>query len=522
METLAQTTARIQAILLGFNPKLDLSPNSVLNELLTGLMAQAQNEAYNTYATLTAGATVQSVLASAVDTYSPIIDSLATNYNVTRLTGSAAKGFIKVTVTKNKTYNLPSGTIFVQPSLGFNYVTTLPYTINATSAIPLVANNGTYSFTLPVVASSVGAGQQVGAGTQFTLLNPNLIPEFVTATALGAFSGGADKETDKQLIARFQLGLTAKNLISPAAILATLQAKYASLKSVAVVGSMDAAQTRNSENPLGIRIPGAVDVYIRNSTAIPVTTINLPGTSLGGGNWSITIPPSAVPGFYSVVSIVANESNGTSTVIGKQNFTATFGYDNAAYTPKNQISSTSDARFSVYQTCEIMVSTYTSSTNAGFTLTLSYQPNIADIQAEFLSDASRIPCADYLVKGVVPCNVSVNLTLKQAKGVTINTAALQTDIFNYINNLPVGEPVNASKIVSLCHNYGIERVELPVVLTGDILLPYSNTGANTRIESTDYLAIPNNPAIGVTPNTTAFFANYFDLNGNSSININLV
>ena len=522
METLAQTSARIQAILLGFNPKLDLSPNSVLSELLNGLMAQAQNEAYNIYSSLSAGSTVQGALASATDTYNPIIDSLATNYNVARMSGSVASGYIKVTVSKNKTYNLPSGTVFVQPSLGFNYITTLPYTINSTSVIPLTANNGVYSFTIPVVASSVGAGQQVGSGTQFTLLNGNLIPEFVTAVALGAFTGGADTETDKQLIARFQLGLTAKNLISPAAILATLQSMYASIKTASVVGSMDAAQTRNSENPLGIRIPGAVDVYVRNGMSIPTAVIKATGTSLGGGAWTITVPQSAVPGFYSVLSVVANETDGSTTAIGKQNFTTTFGYDNSAFSPKNQINSATDARFSIYQTCQISVSNYTSTTNTAFTITVSYQPNVYDIQAKFLSDASRIPCADYLVKGVIPCNVSVNLAIKPAKGATINVASLQTDIFNYINSLPVGEPVNASKIVSLCHAYNIDRVELPVLITGDILLPYSTTGGTQRIESTDYLTIPDDPANGITTNTTAFFTNYFDSNGNSTINVTLV
>jgi hypothetical protein len=143
------------------------------------------------------------------------------------------------------------------------------------------------------------------------------------------------------------------------------------------------------------------------------------------------------------------------------------------------------------------------------------------MQTTLLDQKNRIPGADYLVKGIVPCMVNMKISLvRKNRNDEVDVVALQGDIFNYINGLSSGEPIVVSEIVSLCHNYGIARVDLPLVVNGTILTPTVND-TNLVISGTDFLQIPNLPNLGISPNNTMFYISYFDENGNPNINISV-
>ena len=522
METVEQTRLRIEEFVKEKAPQIDISPGSVFSELLTGLQAQAQNEVYNQIANIEAAKTVKDVLASATDTFSETIDRLASNYSTYRNEGKKANGQLKVWVSKGKTYYLPEGTRFVQPNLNFEYVTVTNYTISsATSPVQLKQEGTSFYFVIPVEAVDIGKDKQVAHGTKFAISNSSYLPEFVDAEAYGAFTQGEDKETDKELITRFQLGLSVKNLISPNAIDTVLKDKYPNFRLAAVRGIGDPEEIRGSNNPFGIVLPGMVDVYVRMSYALSTVVITLPGNRIMSGpdegQWQLDIPADAVPGFYKVVSIVKHQSNEA----GTQTFhNIAYGYDTSLYEKKNNINSVQEARFSKYQTCSLRFGYGSTDPTDQFDVTFLYQPQLADIQAEFLNNAERVPCADYLVKAIVPCNVSVNVKLVKNNSLdSIDVASIKSDIFNYINGLPIGESVSASRIVDICHNYGIKRVDLPVVMKGSIFVPYSLTDEVIYISGTDTLDIPNLPDKGVTPYTTSFFVNYTDENGLDQIGV---
>lgn len=518
METIDQTVARITAFIQEQAPTVDLSPGSVLSELLVGLTAQAQNEMQNTVTSLAAASTIQAVLASATDTFNPVIDALASNYDTYRNQGKQATGTITVVVNAARTYYIPQGFTFVQPNLNFTYATTTNYVINATSSPALVQNGGLYQFTIPVQATAIGVEQQVSFGTSFALDPSSSLPEFVSAIAATAFSQGQNQETDKELITRFRLGLSTKNLISPNAIQTVLKDQFPNFQSVAVRGVGDPEEIRGADNPFGIVLPGFTDVYIRMCTAIPTVTFTLPGTSADGSNWTINIPTTSAPGFYKIVSIVPSGTGTTGTL---QINSVTYGYDTSLYTTKNIVNSVEEARFSKYQSCTVTFS-YSGTSPANFDVTVLAQPNIADIQALFLDNSTRIPCADYLVKAIVPCNVSVGLKLiknSPLDDLTTDIQSMKQDIFNYINGLAVGDSVSASKIVDICHNYNIKRVDLPILLKGSIYAPFSTTDDIIYVSDSDVLTVPDLPLVGVTPNNTAFFVNYTDVNGNDTISI---
>ena len=133
-------------------------------------------------------------------------------------------------------------------------------------------------------------------------------------------------------------------------------------------------------------------------------------------------------------------------------------------------------------------------------------------------DAERFACADYLVKAVLPCFVSLDLSIVKKHPTdtydSLRLNKLKQDIFTYINTIPFGEDLYVSKIVDLCHNYDIARVDLPVVLKGDI---FCNDGTLLTITDTDYLSIPTDIQKGVSKTTTLYFTDYYRYDQGSNL-----
>ena len=519
-ETLAQTTARITQFIQENAPTVDLSPGSIFNELILSLEAQIQNNVYNDLATLSASQSVATALASLEDTYNPIMDSIASNYGVVRNQGRFATGIISVQVSASTTITVPAGVVFLQPNLNFTYSTIASQTFttgDGSLAASILNGVTTYYFNLNVQANTIGVAQTVADKTEFQLQNTSasFIPNFISATANGAFMQGQNQETDKQLIARFKAGQSVANFSTKDAINSVLAATYPSFQSVYLADHNDPINLRAANNPFNIKMPGYVDLYLRNSVAIPQVTFNLSG-SYNGSTWTLAVPANMAPGFYRITSVVdpAYPNNPLP-------FSIVYGADYTA--GDNSVQLTSEARYSVYQTATLTVNYVTTSTPV-FTVTAAAPNLLQDVQ-NLLSDTNtRLPNADYLVKGVVPCEVSVYLSLTLSDSQPLNTVGLQSDIFNYINGLAVGQAIAVSKIINICHNYNVQQVNLPVIVKGTIKAPYNQstdpiTDYDILLSGTDTLAIPNLPQYGVTPNNTAFFVSYFGSSSSPNINI---
>ena len=208
-EILENTLARLTAFISQNYTDIETGPGSVINELLLKLAAAIQNEQYNTIARLDQGASIDSVLSSSTDSYSPIIDLIASNYNTVRSTGAYAKGRIKVTVSDDNNYSLQAGLTFTQPGLGLNYTLVADTRVSsapreALAEIQLFEYQGLYYFLLPVQAEAVGPEYQVASGTVFSLESQAYIADLVKLEAYGGFTTGVAVDTDKQLIAKIK------------------------------------------------------------------------------------------------------------------------------------------------------------------------------------------------------------------------------------------------------------------------------------------------------------------------------
>jgi hypothetical protein len=523
-ELIQETVDRLTTFISQNYADADVSTGSVLHELLIKLAATVQNEQYNYIDTLSQGRAISQVLASETDSYLNTIDLIASNYNTSRSQGKKVTGSIKVTVAAPNTYSFTGGLTFLQPALGLRYQLISSFDIEeepdpARGELKLYNRNGVSYFILPVVAEEVGAEYQVSNGAVFSVVEPYFINNFVKAEAYGNFTSGAPIDTDKQLIAKFKQTLGSTRLESAGGISNRLKEIYPSFQSLSIVGANDPEMLRSKQNVLGISTFGKADVYVRTSVGPELKKDIVSGTKIQDNKWRISLDNSFCSGFHRVASILPVVDG--MTISGTLPVTkTTYGYRRFINTRNNEINNFLEARFTKYQTAEIEF-TYgelppqpiepgETAPVADFEVTVIYQPHITEIQDLLLANNERFACADYLVKAVLPCFVSLEIPIVRKNSSdtydTLKLNKLKQDIFTYVNNIPFGEDLFASKIVDICHNYSISRVDLPITLKGDI---FCNDGSILTIVDNDYLTIPTDIAKGVSKMTTLFFTDYY-------------
>jgi hypothetical protein len=519
-ETIQNTLTRLTQFISENYTAVETGPGSVINELLLKLATTLHNNQYNLIAELNQGNNMYAVLNTAGDTYSPVMDEIASNYNITRASGHKAKGKIKVTVAQESDYNFRAGLTFVQSNLNLSYVTTEAIRISSTPSAELneqqlFENQGLYYFIIDVEAADVGEQYQVSSGTIFSLGDTSYISGFVKAEAYGNFSSGKSLETDKQLVNRIKYGLSHSKLESPAGILNRFSSNFTGFQTLHVCGANDDELTRSKQNALGISTFGKADVYVRSSLGIETVQAVKSAKKIEEGLWEMNFKNYEFPGFYNVKSILPDETSisltGTLDIVSTD-----FGFSLYQDTLRNNnINNLAEARFTKYQTAKVLFNyeelpSLDVGESKNFLVQLNSLPYIAEMQDLLLLDDQRLACADYLVKAVIPCMVSLEINLIKKRSTdtyaSLGLQKLKKDIFNYVNSIPFGAELQASNIVDLCHNYSIKRVDLPIQMKGIILCP---DGTSLYLSDTDILSIPKRLDKSVTPNTTLYFIDYY-------------
>jgi hypothetical protein len=522
-EQIQQTVDRLTAFISQTYADADVSPGSVLSELLIKLSAVIQNEQYNFIASLNQSSSIKQALDSTTDTYSPAIDLIASNYNTDRSTGKYATGKLKITVSSRGNYLVSKSVMFIQPALGLRYKVDKTYRVSPTpdlndGELQLKKSGETYFFILPVQAEKVGSEYQVSSGSIFNLLPPSTIAYFTRAEAYGNFTTGLPIDTDKEVVKKIKKTLGSRRLESPAGIANRLSEIYPTFQTLSVCGANDPELTRAKDNIFGISTFGKADVYVRTSVGPEVKVARLEAVKTAESSWELTLDSDFSGGFYRVISILP--ASDSVLLSGALNITETvYSYRQFQGARNNEIPKLIDARFSKYQTARIkfnyvedleVAEATPVGGRADFEVAVSCQPYITEIQDLLLSDSERFACADYLVRAALPCFISLEIGLVRKRTSdtyeSLNLNSLKQDIFNYINTIPFGEDLYASKIVDICHNYDISRVNLPLSIQGNILC---NDGTTIAVSGSDLLTIPTNIPKGVSKKTTLYFIDYF-------------
>lgn len=518
-ETIQNTVDRLTAFISQNYTDIETGPGSVINELLIKLASTLLNQQYNTVQALSQGSSIASVLSSDTDTYLPSMDELASNYNTSRSTGSKVTGKVKVSVTDSESFSLLKGIVFTQNTLRLNYASVADTLVSPTPSPILNENqlfqeNGLYYFILDVEAELEGPKYQLSSGTVLSLSTADYISGFVKAEAYGNFSSGNAKETDKELVAKIKYSLGSTRCESPMGLTNKFSRTFPGFRGLSVCGANDAELSRAKYNFLGVSTFGKADVYVRSSLGPEVKQIIKTARKVAEGRWHTTINNYEIPGFYYIQAVrpyTQKINLGGTLLFDPPVFSTAFYPDQR----NNEIFSPADSRFTKYQ--EASVSFKYNDTpsapvgsEADFEIHAVHQPNILEMQDLLLLDDERLACADYLVKAVLPCMVSLKIDLLKRRPTdtfdSVNLQQLKADIFNYINTIPFGAELYASNIVDLCHNYSIKRVDLPITMNGVLLC---SDGTTLSISDGDVLTIPYNLAKGLSPKTTQYFIDYY-------------
>lgn len=437
METVAQTQVRLETFIKDYcaqpsvNLLVDLSPGSVLSELLIKLSAELHNQLKVDAEAIAPATSVQAALNATSDTYSEAIDAVASNFNVARDQGKTVTGIVKIQVATQRTYYINNNFQLVHPSSGATYGSTQAYRADPTATaddvtrgvLRLFREREGYYFLLPVVNTDAKSTVTVPHNSALMLNAANTTLEgFVSARAFGNFNSGRPVETDRQLIARFQSGLSTKGLVSPQSMQSLLPQVFPTLFTqssdgkaiLSVVGANDVELNRGRNTIYGITPFGLADVYVRTSRSIKVDTFDVVAVYTGSNSvWTILLDETVdnfPTWFYDVVSLQYTDLNGVTQTAAVTGLSFGAASDAANQLDGSNLVTAADvARFSKYQTCTVTATITNAAvspvngTTISTKLTVSYMPGIGEIQDYFLQSANRVIAADYLIKAVIPC-----------------------------------------------------------------------------------------------------------------------
>lgn len=458
-----------------------------------------------------------------------IIDAIASNFRVTRKSGGSAAGEITIVVSALEPVTIAAGTIW--EANGLEYVNALAFSAvvsssNVTAATDRVLNpvgDGTFTFSIDVTASALGAASQAVKDTLFV---PQVQPlNFLKAFAAADFTGGTSAESNADLIGRLLVGVACKALSGSTAMTAALTANAAfeNIIDDSIIGFGDGEMLRDQHSIFPGSLGGRVDWYIRTQEkpqlfGIEKTATLIQKTTDARGIWQFGVARDDLPGFYDVSSVVLDG------VVGATSFEITSDVRSSDLTKlKNDgflpdIKTAVEAVYSRFQTAVIQFKDTTTDTNslvegtstAKYDVTLRGMPLIDDIQDWASGRTIRNKAGDALIKAPVPCFLGISFTIQLKPGQTTpDTATIANNIATLVNRYGFTGRLPASAITDVVHNSLTDVAHIGAVdILGDIRRP---DGVIRRIRTTDIFVVPDEPANMVTARTVAFIVDPADI-----------
>jgi hypothetical protein len=251
-----------------------------------------------------------------------MLDELAKSYCVQRRVGKRATGIVRVVYSASVQTVISSGTVF--EARGFRFVPIRTVTAVASSD-SLLLQTGAVNFRkmpdssnyvffdVEVSATTNGSVGNLVKGTELTI--SNIIPNYcLYAFVLETFTNGEDDESNAELVARMQLGISAKVLSSRTNMRAALLEKFPDIRDSSVIGAGDIEMTRDKRSLIPISTGGFADWYIGTSRQLLTTRYNLKeirkwsDNADGTVNYWATITNDDIPCLYSIISVEDGET----------------------------------------------------------------------------------------------------------------------------------------------------------------------------------------------------------------------
>jgi hypothetical protein len=514
-----QAEAYLVQVLQEAYPSSDLSEGRVVRQIVL-----------NTMAILT-GAT-QEEIQILLNSFSPVViaqnpdladddmvDAVYGNYRIERYEGNKAYGTLSIIISDLTTTAVPVETVFTSNQL--NYVVERAY-VGVTSQDAVLSDgerliqarpDGTYYFTVPVIAEEVGEQYRVKRGTRFTAVPTP--PGTIDIVASADFEGGLAEETNAELTARVAQGVPPKAVSGRVQNAAWLADAVDNLMAISQVGLGDPEMLRDRHNIFEWSQGGKSDIYVRTVDAPEEVKLTKECTYLGSNEWQFTVMRDDAPGFYLVTAVV---TEGLTNFTGGLEITSEVrGYDLTPETDwTHAIENAQEAAYTRYQTA--IVKFIDPDTDAAtvvgakvdYDVYVSRAPDIATLHAKTVDRSERAPAADYLIKAAVPAYTAVSLVVYQREGSPDpDTEAIQQAVASQVNSLGFNTGrLNLSVILSAAHReleLGGTAILTPIGLSATLYPPDTVQYGSIFLSNVNELVVPDLPERGVTQRTTIFY-----------------
>jgi len=510
-----------------YNPSVD-TKRGVIHDLVvhfSALLGAAKDKEIDR---LRRSMSIKTILDDPILADDDIVDAVLSNYRIIRSDSMAAIGEVTIVVSTNTALTLSATTIFTVGSAAFSLSARSSVSVRTNEAqvasvddrVLEELHDGSYAFTVPVTADTAGAITSVKRADT-VVISPTPL-NFKNAYAANDFTSGIAAETNTQLLDRFQEGISAKawsNRINIAAMIKD-ETAFSGVTDVSVIGMADAEMKRDQHSILPISLGGRSDIYVRSAQTPTTTTKQITATFVSeatdsvtgacvGGTWQFGANAIDVPGFYEVSRVALTTALVTDT--GYEVTSIVRDYDLGTADDAPDITSAQEAAFSKYQTAIIQfldTDTDVSAAVAGTTqveydVTFSHMPLIADLQDFCGGREVRNPAGDVLVKGAVPCFLSVNFTIKKPSTASNpNLEAIQDALALEVNSLGFAGRLHASRVTDTVSSFLTNSLALSDIdMFGRIVSP---DGTDVFIRDDDVLEVPNQPDDLVTAQTVIF------------------
>lgn len=465
----AETTA--SDVLTQASPNLLTKTGSVIRELIIRPVAYLMSWLNDNYQNTLEKSSV-AYLKTSQETVNPTADLVASNYFVTRLAGTSARGILTLTLTQ-PVLRIGKGSPFTVG--GASMVTPDQYFITNSSTSG-TSSDFTYVKSIPygdrwianIAVVSTEPGQlELPAGSEVSIgFSSSIIME---AELTSPVTGGSDVETDAELMKRAEYNTAESGIGS----FYGLQKKFAkapvAVLGLSAVAGEDEPLFRARYNNVNINPGGIVDCYVKTAKQPTTDSFQVSCTGTGG----------KLSGVVSSDCILYVDS----VIVGGQALTE---FDVSFQSWDINVSE-EGARLSIMQKTVISFQLEsTSATSADATVFCTYLPGIRALQDYINSDEEHYLGMDTAVKAAVPVELTFHCGYKSSSMLDADRVELlKSTIENYINNIQVGtRTVNFSDIREVCASAVPEAdLRLPCVMTakaytknGGVDTFHSNTG----------------------------------------------
>lgn len=446
-----------------------------------------------------------------------VVNKVLSNWGLTRRAGSTASGQILIKLSQQLSVVVPYGSVFTVS--GVSFVSTQSFVSRLTEAEViadtdrLLSDNGdgTWSFVIEAEAEAVGSNGNVKVGTAASMDSP--VTKFSSAYVYADFVGGADEETNEQLLTRQLSGIAAKGISGRANIDALVKDQFPETTATSAVGFGDSEMLRDQHSVWPGSTGARCDLYVRTTESWLSETISV-SASLSSkvgpvGTWQFLLNKDASPGFYEIEKVLPLSSSSSFSGFTPTLDTRSFDVTSDGNGTQPDIATAVEAEYSPYQISTVRfvdtvtdVSALSVGDTADYSVVIRRMPSVVGIQDLLRQRSVASPGGDILVKGAVPCFVGVSLTVNMPAGEELpaedDVAAV---VASYVGSLGFTQKLTASQIAKKIHDAYPTASVSDVALTGRIRKP---GGVSYALSSTNALVIPDDPTNMVTYRTTAF------------------